>query len=94
VRAEDGLKAAYRKTQQALLSDQRLKAFFSDVFLSRLFDWDAFARGYLRGQSETWQAEMKKLFADKGYDADAFEYYSQAVAKSRGFLERNRFLYD
>jgi hypothetical protein len=91
--AEEGLKAAYQKTQQALLSDVRMKPFFSDVFLSRLFDWDKFAVGYLRGAPAAWEKEMKKLFAEKGYEADALEYYTKAADQSRGFLERNAFLY-
>lgn len=91
--AEEVLRAAYHKTQQALLSDARMKPFFSDVFLSRLFDWDNFAAGYLRGAPAAWETEMKKLFAEKGYEADAFEYYTKAVESSRGFLERNAFLY-
>jgi len=92
--AEEGLKAAYRKTQQAILNDVRLHAFFSDVFRSRLLDWDEFARGYLNGRSAKWEKKMRKLFAEKGYEADAFEYYTEAAEKGRGFLERNRFLYE
>src|SRR5215213_1594765 len=91
--AEAELKAAYHKTHRAMLNDQRLRAFFSDVFMSRLFDWDEFVRGYLDGQSETWKKKMKKTFADKGYDADAFDYYIQAAGKGQGFLERNAFLF-
>ncbi len=90
--AEDVLKDAYDKTHRALLDDRRMGAFFSDVFLSRLFDWDKFAAGYLRGAGEEWKAEMKKLFAEKGYEPDAFEYYTEAADKHRGFLERNAFL--
>ena len=92
--AQEELKAAHDKTQQAMLNDQRLHAFFSDVFMSRLFDWDEFVRGYLGGQSEKWKKKMKKMFAEKGYEKDAFEYYTQAADKGRGFLERNRFLFD
>jgi len=91
--AEEELKAAYHKTHRAMLNDRRLRAFFSDVFMSRLFDWDEFVRGYLNGQSATWEKKMKKLFAEKGYEADAFDYYTQAADKGRGFLERNAFLF-
>lgn len=91
--AEKELKAAYDKTHHAMLNDQRLRAFFSDVFMSRLFDWDEFVRGYLGGQSEKWKKKMKKMFAEKGYEADAFDYYTQAADKGRGFLERNAFLF-
>jgi len=92
--AEEELKAAYVKTQQAILNDVRLQAFFSDVFRSRVFDWDDFVRGYLNGRSAKWEKKMRKLFAGKGYEADAFEYYTNAADKGRGFLERNRFLYE
>jgi hypothetical protein len=93
--AEKELKAAYDKTHQAMLNDQRLRAFFSDVFMSRLFDWDEFVRGYLGGQEQDakWKKKMKKMFADKGYEKDAFEYYTEAAEKGRGFLERNAFLF-
>lgn len=92
--ANEWYKAAYRKTQQAILDDVRLHAFFSDVFRSRLFDWDEFARGFLNGRSAKWEKQMRKLFAEKGYEADAFEYYTEAAEKGRGFIERNRFLYE
>ena len=36
---------------------------------------------------------MKRLFASKEYEADAFDYYVEACEKYRGFLERNAFLY-
>ena len=92
--AEEELKAAYHKTHRAMLDDRRLRAFFSDVFMSRLFDWDEFVRGYLNGQSAAWKKKMKKLFAEKGYEANAFDYYTQAAEKGRGFLERNAFLFE
>ena len=91
--AEKELKAAYDKTHQAMLNDQRLRAFFSDVFMSRLFDWDEFVRGYLGGQDAKWKKKMKKMFAEKGYEKDAFDYYTQAADKGRTFLERNAFLF-
>ena len=34
------------------------------------------------------------MFAEKGYEKDAFDYYTQAADKGQGFLERNRFLFD
>ncbi|HSE18235.1 MAG TPA: hypothetical protein VLB46_14355 [Pyrinomonadaceae bacterium] len=91
--AEQELKAAYDKTQQAMLNDARLRVFFSDVFMSRLSDWDEFVRGYLDGHDANWKKTMKKTFADKGYEKDAFDYYTQAAEKGRGFLERNAFLF-
>ena len=93
--AETELRAVYKKTQHAVLNDRKLRAFVSDVFVSRLLDWDHFAAGYLRGdhQRSAWKKEMKRMFASKDYESDAFDYYTEACDKYRGFLERNAFLY-
>jgi DUF971 family protein len=92
--AKHELKAAYRKTQQAISTNAKLRAFFSDVFLSRLFDWDQFVAGYLGGRPKRWRSEMKQLFAKKGYEPDTFDYYSHAIEKNQGFFERNAFLFE
>ena len=92
--AQSELKAAYKKTQQELLTNAKLRAFFSDVFLSRLFDWDQFVTGYLNGRDRRWQAKMTAMFADKGYEPDQYDYYAQAVEKNQGFFERNGFLFE
>ena len=92
--AEKELKAAYRKTQQALATNTKLRAFFSATFLSRLFDWDEFVVGHLNGRDERWQSKMKQMFADKGYDPDTFDTYAGTIEKHRGFFERNGFLFE
>jgi DUF971 family protein len=92
--AHSELKAAYKKTQQELKTNAKLRAFFSDVFLKRLFDWDEFVAGYLNGRDLRWQAKMKEMFADKGYEQDQYDYYAQAVEKYKGFFERNGFLFE
>jgi hypothetical protein len=91
--AEVELKAAYQKTLQAMLTNATLRAFFSQTFLRRLSDWDQFASGYLAGRPRGWKTKMKKLFAEKGYEADAFDYYLNAVEHNKGFLERNACLF-
>ncbi len=91
--ADAELKAAYQKTLSALSTNIKLRGFFSDVFLSRLFDWDEFVAGHLNGRDERWQTDMKKMFAKKGYEADAFDVYTQAVEQYKGFFERNGFLF-
>jgi hypothetical protein len=92
--ADAELKAAYQKTQAALLTNATLRAFFSGVFLSRLFDWDQFVAGYLNGRDERWQREMKQLFKKKGYEPDTFDTYAKAVEQHKGFFERNGFLFE
>jgi DUF971 family protein len=91
--ADAELKTAYGKTLAALASSVKLRGFFSDVFLSRLFDWDQFVAGHLNGRDERWQTDMKKLFAKKGYEPDTFDVYTQAVEQHQGFFERNGFLF-
>jgi hypothetical protein len=92
--ADTELKAAYQKTQRALTSNRTLRAFFNEVFLGRLFDWDEFVSGYLNGRSKRWQSDMKQLFKKKGYESDMFDTYAQAVDKHKGFFERNGFLFE
>jgi hypothetical protein len=92
--AQDEMKAAYKKTQQELATNAKLRAFFSGVFLNRLFDWDQFVSGYLNGRDRKWRAKMKAMFSEKGYEPDTYEYYAQAVEKNKGFFERNRFLFE
>ncbi len=92
--AQQELKAAYRRTQQELLTNAKLRAFFSDVFLSRLFDWDEFVVGYLNGRDRQWQSKMKQMFKDKGYEPHQYDDYAQAVEKNKGFFERNGFLFE
>jgi len=91
--ADSELKAAYKKTLAALSTNVKLRGFFSDVFLSRLFDWDQFVAGHLDGRDERWQTGMKKLFAKKGYEADTFDVYTRAIEQHKGFFERNGFLF-
>lgn len=88
------LKAAYEKTQQALTTNTRLRAFFSGTFLGRLRDWDDFVAGYLNGRSTGWESNMKRIFADKGYEPDTYAVYADTVEKHKGFFERNGFLFE
>lgn len=92
--AEREMKAAYRKTHEALATDTKLRAFFGKTFLGRLHDWDEFVAGYLNGRSDGWQSRMKQKFADKGYEPDTFDVYAETVEKHRGFFERNGFLFE
>jgi hypothetical protein len=92
--AEAELKAAYQKTLNALATNTKVRGFFSGVFLSRLFDWDQFVVGHLNGRDARWQGEMKKLFAKKGYEADTFDTYANAIEQHKGFFERNGFLFE
>lgn len=92
------LKDAYRKTHQSLLTNPKMRAFFSQTFIDRLFDWDRFVAGYLQKSDNAvtrmWEKQMKGMLKEKGYEPDAFDYYTEAADKHKGFLERTSFLYD
>ena len=90
--AESELLRAYKKTQQSVLNDRKLRAFLSETFVSRLLDWDEFVAGQL-DPKKGWKTRMKRMFKEKGYESDAFEYYTEVCEKYRGFIERNSFLY-
>jgi hypothetical protein len=92
--AETEMKAAYKMTQRELATNAKLRAFFGETFLSRLLDWDHFVSGYRNGRDDRWQTKMKRLFADKGYEPETFEYYAQAIETHKGFFERNGFLFE
>lgn len=92
--AQNEMKASYKKTQQELSTNAKLRAFFSGVFLKRMFDWDQFVSGYLNGRDPKWQAKMKETFSEKGYEPDTYDYYAQAVERYKGFFERNGFLFE
>ena len=74
--AESELVRAYKKTQAAVLNDRKLRAFVSETFVNRLLDWDQFVSGYLH-PVRGWETRMKRIFKDKGYEPDAFEYYTK-----------------
>ena len=93
------LREAYRKTQDGLLTNPKLRALFNDQFVSRLSDWDTFVTGYLqlngdRKAAEAWKRDMKKALAAKGYRREAYDKYAQAVETNRLFVEKYREVFD
>jgi hypothetical protein len=99
VLARAALKEAYKKTQQALLTNPRLQSIFHKAFLCRLLDWDKLVAGAFRmnGNSAVnrqWKKEMKAMLAAKGYGKEAFESYMETIEENRAFLERNLDLFE
>ncbi|MDT7540215.1 MAG: hypothetical protein QOE33_119 [Acidobacteriota bacterium] len=93
------LKAAYKKTQQELLTNSRLRPLFNRMFRERLLDWDTLVRGYIRTKrnrsaATRWKKEMIKMMAAKGYGQGVFESYLETMEQHTPFLERNSFLFD
>lgn len=96
---ERSLHAAYGKTRQALLSNQRLRSLFHETFLERLLDWDTVVGGYLqlnnhKSVNAKWKKEMNVRLTAKGYRRGACNALIATIEKNRPFLERYSFLFD
>jgi len=96
--AKVALKNAYKKTQHELLTNPRLKQFFSEVFIYRLLVWDALVGSYFqmngdKSANARVKKEMKEMLAAKGYGNGAYESYLETIKKNRAFLERYSYLF-
>ncbi|HWN11931.1 MAG TPA: hypothetical protein VNO50_22070 [Pyrinomonadaceae bacterium] len=96
---QTALKDAYKKTQNQLLTNEKLRPLFSRVFIERLLVWDTLVDGYFqmngdRPANARWKREMRKMLAGKGYRRDAFTSYTATIEKHHEFLERYLFLFD
>jgi hypothetical protein len=92
------LKEAYRRTQDAMLSNPRLRTAFHEGFIDRLRDWDTLVSGYFQMNGDKsaaagWKKKMKEMLKAKGYGKGAFEAIVEAIKKNIEFLERNRDLF-
>jgi hypothetical protein len=97
-RAKLALKDAYKKTQNELLTNPRLKQFFSEVFIDRLLVWDTLVEGYLRMNGDkaanaSVKKELKEMLAAKGYRNGAYESYMKTIKQYSTFLERYSYLF-
>lgn len=92
------LKDAYKKTQQALLSDPQLRSYFNPAFLRRLLIFDTLAAGLLDAKpesssSQAWKKRMGEVLDRNGYRPNAFERYAEVIEANRAFLERYSYLF-
>lgn len=97
--ASVALRAAYRKTQHEMLTNQRLRSVFHKAFLDRLLDWDTLVGGYFQmngnaSATRQWKKEMKEMLTAKGYGRSAFDSYMQTIKDNKVFLENNRTLFE
>ncbi len=89
----EALRAAYKKTQHELLTNEVLKKLFDKRFLDRLLDWDNLVEDYFRinGDREAaarWRRAEKKRWHNKGCGRNAFKTSLKIVEKNQEFLER------
>jgi hypothetical protein len=66
------LQHAYKLTQQQLLNNPKLRAYFHESYLDKLFEWDAIVARYLKANGdpaavEVWKKETEIFLTSKGY---------------------------
>ncbi|HEV7744712.1 MAG TPA: hypothetical protein VGO56_06930 [Pyrinomonadaceae bacterium] len=96
--ARAAMKKAYKKTQRALLRDEKLRTLFHPVFLDRLPLWDKLVKGYLRNKPKTaaaakWKDSQRMILIETGYRARQVDEHLEAIENNRAFLERYAFLF-
>jgi hypothetical protein len=96
--ARTALKDAYKKTQHELLTNPRLKQFFSKVFIDRLLVWDTLVAGYFQMNGDESanarvKEELKTMLDAKGYRNGAYDSYMETIEQYRAFLERYSYLF-
>jgi hypothetical protein len=91
---------AYKKTRHAMLTNPKLRTFFSPEFVNQICDWDKMAAGYARlngdkGEWATWKRRMTKMLKQHGYRPPrAFQRYLSVLEKHKAFIDRYSFLYE
>jgi hypothetical protein len=92
------LKAAYRKTQDEICANPRLRACFSSVFVERIRDWDQIVVRYLSvkddaSKVESWRDETTRLLQRKKYDEGLIREHLRCIENYSNFLQKYSFLY-
>ena len=90
---------AYKKTQQALLSNPQLRSSFNPAFLSRLLVFDTLTAGLLHAKPESpswqaWKEQMTEMLRGHGYRQNSFDAYAEIIEIHRPFLERHSYLFN
>ena len=92
-------KEAYKKTQQALLSNPQLRSFFNPAFLRRLLIFDTLAVGLLNAKPESpswqaWKERMTEMLSAHGYRENAFQAYAEIMDIHRPVVERQSYMFN
>jgi hypothetical protein len=89
---------AYKKTQQALLTNPKLQPLFNKRFIERLLDWDAVVDGYIQMKrnklrAAPWKRKMRRILDAKGYKSVTLDCYLEFIEKNWDQLEPYLYLY-
>jgi hypothetical protein len=94
----DGLRAAYRKTHQAICGDPQVQACFFPEFVERLHDWDEIVVRYLNVRNDSsavdvWREETTRLLQAKRYPENLLHEHMVGVQRYANFLEKYSYVY-
>jgi len=94
----EAIKDAYKRTQHELINSPKLRAYFHESFIERIFDWDRIVAKYLEtgGDStalDLWEKETKEFLSNKGYTKGMIYDCLCAVDSSKDLLARYSLIY-
>ena len=92
------LKAAYRKTLEAIKTREEVQRLFCPSFVERINDWDAIVAKYLTVRRDPaavalWKEETAESLGKRGYAEDLIQNHLKAVEIYEQFLRAYSFLY-
>jgi len=90
--ADVEFRKAYKKTQQELIANPRLRSLFSKRFIDRLLDWDTVVDGYIQRKHHksalaTWKRKMRGMLDAKGYKSVTLDCYVEFIDNNWELLE-------
>lgn len=94
----DELRAAYRKTHDAIRHDLQVQRCFLPEFVERFSDWDDIVIAYLKCGDDpaalaAWREEASDALREKAYPDDLRREYLNSVEEYAPFLREYSFLY-
>jgi hypothetical protein len=89
---------AYKKTRNDLINNPKLQAYFQELFIERISDWDTIAAGYLKVRQDpsaidSWKMETKEFLSRRGYTDRMIDDHLCTVDSFDDFLTKYSFLY-
>jgi hypothetical protein len=92
------MKYSYKKTQNELVNNPKLQAYFHESFIERISDWDTIVARYLeirldRSAIDSWKLETREFLGSRGYADHMIDDYLNAVDYFDDFLTKYSFLY-
>ena len=98
VAIRQAIEYAYKKTRNELIHNPNLQAYFHELFIERISDWDTIAAGYLKARHDgaafdSWKTETREFLSRRGYTDRMIEDHLCTVDSFDDFLTKYSFLY-